>query len=174
MIDNSQDKGYITVYLKQVGESWHLCEMKWSQDDGEVPFYVDYENGTIFVISGDDKSIIGTYETTPTSPYGAKVFAYPSNRVIGRVGNELIHFRRKDDGDSAGGYSLEDECLAYYTENGNITAKSCLPYWGAINGSEIGGAAAFVALFYNFRFQSVFYDYFNMDDKSFKEKYSSY
>lgn len=174
MIDNSQDKGYTTVYLKQVGNTWHLCEMSLSQNDGEEPFYVDYEKGTIFIISGDNKSIIGTYETTPTPPYGAKVFDYPSNRVIGRVGDELIYFRRKDEDYSAGRYSPEEECLAYYTKNGSITAKSVLPYWGMISGSEIGGAAAFVALFYSYRFQGVFRDYFTMDDKSFKEKHATY
>lgn len=174
MMDNSQDKGYITVYIKKVGDTWHLCEMGLLQKDGEEPFYVDYENGTIFIISGDDKSIIGTYETTPTSPYGARVFDYPSNRVIGRVGGELIHFRRKDEDYSAGRYSPEEECLAYYTESGSITSMRLFPDWGMISGSEIGGAAAFVALFYNYRFQGVFRDYFTMDDKSFKEKYASY
>ena len=174
MIDNSQDKGYITVYIKKTGDTWHLCEMGLSQNEGEEPFYVDYENGTIFIDSRDGKSIIGTYETTPTPPYGAKVFDYPSNRVIGSVGDELIYFRRKDKDFSAGRYSPEEECLAYYTEYGSITALSVFPYWGMINGSEIGGAAAFVALFYNYSFQGVFRDYFTMDDKSFKEKHASY
>ena len=45
---------------------------------------------------------------------------------------------------------------------------------GLINGSEIGGAAAFVALFYNYSFKSVFRDYFAMDDAAFKEKYDAY
>ena len=174
MIDNSQDKGYITVYLKQVEDAWHLCETRLSQDEGEEPFYVNYENGTIFIISGDDKSIIGTYETTPNSRDGAKVFDYSSKRVIGRVEEEVIYFRRKDEDYSAGRYSPEEDCMAYYSKNGSITAISVLPYWGMISGSEIGGAAAFVALFYNYRFQSVFRDYFTMDDKSFKEKHASY
>ena len=174
MIDNLQDKGYLTVYIKQVGDAWHLCETSLSQNAGEEPFYVDYENGTIFIVSGENKSIIGTYETIHSSPYGAKVFDYPSNRIIGRVGEELIYFRRKDEDFSAGRYGPEEECLAYYTKNGSITAKSALPYWGMISGSEIGGAAAFVALFYNYRFQGVFRDYFTMDDKSFKEKYAAY
>lgn len=174
MLDNSQDKGYITVYLKRTEDTWHLCEMSFAQNSEEEPFYIDYENGTIFIVSGEDKTIIGTYETTPTPPYGAKVFDYPSNRVIGRVGEELIYFRRKDEDSPAGRYSPKEECLAYYTKNGSITAKSVLPYWGMINGSEIGGAAAFVALFYNYRFQSVFRDYFTMDDSSFKEKHASY
>lgn len=174
MIDNSQDKGYITIYLKQVGDAFHLCKMGWSQKDGEEPFYVDYENGKIFIDSGNNKSIIGTYETTPSSQYGAKVFDYPSNRVIGLVGNELIHFRRKDVDHSAGRFMPEEECLAFYTKSGNISAKDIITSWGMINGSLIGGAAAFVALFYNYKFQGVFRDYFTMDDKSFKDKHSSY
>ena len=174
MIDNSQDKGYITVNIKQAEGTWHLCEMSLSQNAGEEPFYVDYENGTIFIVSGSDKSVIGTYETTSTPPYGAKVFDYPSNRVIGRVGDELIVFRRKDEDYSAGRYSPEEECLAYYTKNGSITAKSLFPYWGMISGSEIGGAAAFIALFYSYSFQSVFRDYFTMDDRAFQEKHAAY
>lgn len=173
MIDNSQDKGYITVYLKNTGDEWHLCEMGFAQSPEEKPFYVDYENGTIFIDTGNEKSIIGHYETIP-GPYGATVFDYPSNRVIGRVGGELVHFCRKEKDYAAGRYSPEEDCLAYYTKNGNITAIGCLPYWGSINGSEIGGAAAFVALFYNYNFKCVFRDYFVMDDSSFKEKYASY
>ena len=173
MIDNSQDKGYITVYLKKVGDEYHLCESRIYQEDDETPFYVDYEDGKIFVIFGDNKEIIGSYETTP-GPYGSKVFDYPSKRVIGLVGGELIYFRRKDEDFAAGRYLPEQECLAYYTKNGTITAVGLLPRWGNIIGSEIGGAAAFVALFYNYGFKSVFRDYFIMDDNSFKEKYAAY
>lgn len=172
MLDNSHDKGYITIHIKKTGDEWHLCEMNFAQNSEEEPFYVDYENGTIFIVAGDNRTIIGSYETTSTTPYRAKVFDYPSNRVIGRVGEELIYFRRKDEDYAAGRYSPEEECLAYYTENGSITSTSVLPYWGSINGSEIGGAAAFVALFYNYKFKSVFRDYFIMDDSSFKEKYA--
>ena len=174
MIDNSQDKGYITVYLKQVGDACVLCEMLIEPKPDEEPFYVDYENGTIFIDSPDGKTIIGSYETTPSSPFGAKVFAHPSKRVIGCVGGENIYFRRKDEDFAAGRYIPEQECLAYYNNGGAIQPISMFPYWGLINGSEIGGAAAFVALFYNFRFESVFRDYFTMDDNSFKEKYESY
>lgn len=173
MSDNSQDKGYITVYLKNTGDEWHLCEMGFEPKPEESPFYVDYENGTIFIVTGDDRTIIGSYETT-SGPFGAKVFDYPSNRVIGRVSEELICFRRKDEDYTAGRYSPEEDCLAYCTKAGGITALNLLLTWGIINGSQIGGAAAFVALFYNYNFKGVFRDYFIMDNNSFKEKYTSY
>ena len=173
MLDNSKDAGYITIYLKITGDECHLCEMNFMQVPGAIPFYVFYENGVIFIDKGNEKAILATYDSIP-GPYGSTVYDYPSNRIIGCVGNELITFRRKDKDASVGRFFPEEECLAYYTENGNITARGCFPYYGIINGSEIGGAAAFVAIFYNCNFRSVFRDFFDMDDNSFKVKYASY
>lgn len=174
MFDNSIDKGYITVVLKKEGNEHELCKIGFGRNPGEESFYVDYENGTIFIDFSDGRKIIGTYETTP-GPYGAKVFDYPSNRIIGRVGGELINFIRRDVDPDAGIYLPEEECLAWYTQAGRITpVNDLLSEWGIINGSEIGGAAAFIALFFNYKFNSIFRDFFTMDDGSFKEKYASY
>ena len=174
MDNNVQDKGYITVYIKDTGDKRHLCEMGFAQNPDEKPFYVDYENGTIFIDTNDEKSIIGRYEATP-GPYGFMVYDYPSNRVIGHVGDELIYFRRKDADASVGRYLPEEDCLAYYTKAGSITpTNNILTRYAIIQGSKIGGAAAFVALFYNYRFESIFRDYFVMDKTSFDTKYDSY
>ena len=174
MDNNSQDKGYITVYIKDAGDKQHLCEMGFTQNPDEKPFYVDYENGTIFIDTDDEKSIIGRYEAAP-DPYGFMVYDYPSNRIIGHVGDELIYFRRNDADASVGRHLPEENCLAYYTKAGSITpTNNLLKHYGIIQGSKIGGAAAFVALFYSYRFESIFRDYFVMDKTSFDTKYDSY
>lgn len=174
MINNSQDKGYMWVQLKKIAGEWHLRDLGFTEQTEEEPFfYVDFENGKIFIETDSGKSIIGTYQTT-SGPYGTIVCDYPSNRIIGHVSDELIYFRRKNEDYTEGRYSPEEDCLAYYTKNGSITALSIFPYWGCINGSLIGGAAAFVALFYNYNFKSVFRDYFVMDNKAFHDKHASY
>ena len=169
MIDNSTDKGYITVVVKQEDDGIHLCKVEFPRGADEASFYVNYENGEIFINSSDQKKTIGTYETVLSSPYGAKVFDFPSNRLIGFVGNEFIYFYKGDDANRI----LEGDCLAYYSEAGSITlpGSSPLDYWGLINGSEIGGAAAFIALFYNYRIISIFRDFFEMDYNSFMNKH---
>lgn len=172
MSDNN-DHGYITILLKKEEDGHHLCEIGFTRNPGEEALYVDYENGTIFINFNDGKKIIGTYETNP-GPYGAKVFDYPSNRVIGVVGGELIQFQRKAADPSAGVYIDEQDCLAYYTQAGRITAMNLLTTFGLIEGSSLGGAAAFVAVFYNYNFISVFRDYYLMEDGAFKNKYASY
>ncbi|MBR4550551.1 MAG: hypothetical protein IKM82_02345 [Oscillospiraceae bacterium] len=168
MIGNSADKGYMTVMLKQEEDGKHLHEIKFKNDPDEKPFYVDYENGEIFIDYSDGKEVIGTYETTPSSPYGAKVFAYPSNRLIGLVGGELIYFYK---GSDANRIILDGKCLANYSRAGSISLHTSPFSYGLFNGSEIGGAAAFVALFYSYKFISVFRDYFEMDNGSFENKY---
>ena len=175
MIDNSLDKGYIFVQLKEVADELHLGDMTYALNPEEEHFfYVDYEDGKIFVKTDSGKSIIGTYQAVP-GPYGTIVCDYPSNRIIGHVGGELIYFRRKNEDYSVGRYSPDEECLAYYSESsGSIRAKGFFPFWGVINGNVIGGAAAFVALFYSYNFKSVFRDYFVMDNKSFRDKHASY
>lgn len=176
MYNSFSDKGYMMVKIKSVAEEWHLCEMSILDKTDEQSFFVDYEDGKIFIVSGDDKSIIGTYEKNEkaTNPDEFLVLDYPSQCVIGRICGELIYFRRRDEDPGVGRYRPEEECLAYFTQNGSITAKSVLPNWGYINGSIIGGAASFVALFYNYNFKSVFRDYYTMNEGSFKEKYASY
>lgn len=172
MINNSNDKGTLTVRLKSTEAGLRLCEMGFIMDPEEENFYVEYENGTIFFIIGDDKTIIGSYESTP-GPYNAKVLHYPSNRLIGFVGEELICFC-KDADRAVGSYIPEKKCLAYYTGSGRITpADNPLATLGLIDGGEIGGAAAFIAFNYTYT-NSVFRDYFTMDDSAFKEKYPSY
>ncbi|MBO4676139.1 MAG: hypothetical protein J5633_01205 [Oscillospiraceae bacterium] len=171
MIDNSSDKGYITVVTKKGDDGKHLCEIGFTKGPDEESFYVDYENGEIFIDYSDGKEIIGTYESTPSSQYGARVFDYPSNRLIGLVGNELIYFYKGKDADRI---ILDGACLADYSGAGSISLHGHpLDDFGLINGGEIGGAAAFVALFYSYKFIGVFRDYFEMDESSFKIKYAS-
>ncbi|MBR3059840.1 MAG: hypothetical protein IKG89_04430 [Oscillospiraceae bacterium] len=171
MIDNSTDKGYITVIVKKEDDGRHLCKIGFTKGQDEESFYVDYENGEIFIDYSDGKEIIGTYETTPSSLYGTKVFDYPTNRLLGLVGNELMYFYK---GDDANRIILDGVCLADYSGAGSITLHGQpLNYYGLINGSGIGGAAAFVALFYSYKFISVFRDYFEMDESAFKAKYAS-
>lgn len=172
-MDNSCDKGYLSVLIKGTGDGAELCEIGFTKNPGEKSFWVDYENGKIFIVYDEEQDVIGTYETSP-GPFGYNVYDYPSKRLIGRVGEGLISFIRKDVDHAAGRFAPEEECLAYY-ENGAIKPKNnILANLGLINGSEIGGAAAFVALFYNYSFKSVFRDYFAMDDAAFKEKYDAY
>lgn len=172
MIDNSSDKGYITVVTKKGADGKHLCEIGFTKGSDEESFYVDYENGEIFIDYSDGKEIIGTYETTPSDQYGAKVFDYPSNRLIGLVGNELIYFYK---GNNADRIILDGACLADYSEAGSISLHGHpLDDFGLINGGEIGGAAAFVALFYSYKFNSIFRDYYDLDDGIFSKKYQSY
>ena len=169
MIDNSTDKGYITVVLRKETDGKHHCKIGFTHNPDEETFYVDYENGKIFIDYSDGKEVIGTYETNPSSSYGANVFDYPSNRPIGLVGNELIYFYKGNDADRI---ILDGVCLADYSKSGNIALHGHpLDDVGLINGSEIGGAAAFVALFYSYKFISVFRDYFEMDEGSFKAKH---
>ena len=171
MIDNSADKGYITVVVKKEADGKHLRQIGFTKGPGEESFFVDYVNGKIFIDYSDGKEILGTYETTPSTPYGSKVFDYPSNRLIGLVGNELIYFYKGSDPNRI---ILDGECLADYSRAGSIAIHGQpLDYWGLINGSEIGGAAAFVALFYSYKFIGMFRDYFEMDKSSFKLKYPS-
>ena len=173
-MDNSCDKGYLSVLIKGTGDDAELCEIGFTKNPGEKSFWVDYENGKIFIVYDEEQDVIGTYETSP-GPLGYNVYDYPSKRLIGRVGEGLISFIRKDVDHAAGRFMPEEECLAYYKKSGSIKPiNNILANVGLIYGSEIGGAAAFVALFYNYSFKSVFRDYFAMDDAAFKEKYDAY
>ena len=176
MIDNTTDKGYLKIQFKEFQDGFHLLETTFADDPDISNLYIDYEDGCIFIDWGDGspKKILGYYETTIDDVYLAKVYDRDKTRVIGRVGKELIYFRRKDADFSVGRYSPEEECLAYYTKNGNITALGVLPYFGTFWGSEIGGAAAFVAVFFSFNFKSVFRDYLHMEKEEFFEKHSRY
>lgn len=49
MIDNSKDKGYLVIRLKETKDGFEHCEYKMSEGENESNFYVDYENGTIFI-----------------------------------------------------------------------------------------------------------------------------
>ena len=173
MIDNTTDKGYLTVRLKEKEGSYSLCELGFMKNPDEENFYVDYADGEIYISNGDEKSIIGSYETTPGS-YGSRVFDYPSKRVIGLVGGELIHFYKESKDADAGMVLTSGECLAWYSESGSISLKNDpLSTFGMISGSELGGAAAFVALFYNYKFDSIFRDFFSLNSEVFRIKYSS-
>ncbi len=173
-MDNSCDKGYLNVWIKDTEDGIELCKIGFTKNPGEKSVWVDYENGKIFIVYDEEQDVIGTYETNP-GPLGYNVYDYPSKRLIGRVGEGLISFIRKDVDHAAGRFMPEEECLAYYKKSGAIKPlNNILENVGLINGSEIGGAAAFVALFYNYSFKSVFRDYFAMDDAAFKEKYDAY
>lgn len=176
MMDNSQDKGYISIRIERNGNEFKLSEMGFFKEPEKSDFYVNYEDGCIFIDWGDDspKDIIGYYQAANDGFTSSKVFDKTKSRVIGRVGGELIYFCRKEADIAAGRYSPEEECLAYYTKNGNITVLDAIPFIGFINGSEIGGAAAFVAVFYAFNFKSVYRDYFEMDNNAFRKKHAAY
>jgi len=170
--NNSQDKGYTCIRLKPVDGRYHLCDL--TPDDSNVAFYIDYEDGKIFIDwHNGTKEIIGYYEQICDETYLAKVYDRTREKVIGRVGKEMIYFRKNDIDYAAERYSPEESLLAYYNKSGSITGLRLLPHLGLFNGSELGGAAAFVAIFYSYRFESVFYDYFNMDTYDFMQKYSS-
>ena len=176
MIDNALDKGYLAIQVKEEQDGFHLLETTFSNDPDIINLYIDYEDGCIFIDWGDGspRKILGYYESTADSVYLAKVYDRDKTRVIGRVGQELIYFRRKEADPSVGRYSPEEECLAYYTKNGNITALKILPYFGSFFGSEIGGAAAFVAVFTSYNFKSVFFDYLHMEKEQFEQKHAQY
>ena len=172
MIDNTQDMGYICIELKKQNDSFYLCERSmFGNNPDTFSYYIDYKDGCIFIDLGENtpKKIIGYYEST-ADQYGlVKVYDSSKERVIGRVGNELIYFVKDDIPYSLG------ECLAYYTSSGNITAKdNLLQYYGIICGSEKGGAAAFVAVFNSYIFKCIFRDFFEMDTVSFKKTYGIY
>lgn len=173
MIDNSQDKGYITVNVRKTENGHELCKMGFQNNPGEEPIYVDYENGMVFFVNGENKDIFGRYETAP-GPNGCRIFDYPSNKVIGYVFAESIFFCKQDVDHNAGIHSPDWKCLAYTTNGGRIVAEDLLTSWGLINGSSIGAAAAFVALFYNYKINCIFRDYFKMNDADFQTKYASY
>lgn len=176
MIDNSQDKGYIWVRLKSSNDILFLREIGFTQEPDEFNFYVDYENGTILVDwkDGDPSQIIGYYEKNPNDPSLVNVYDNKRSRVIGVVGNELIYFRSKEADSSVHRYRPEEECLAYYNKSGSITTLNPLTYMGFINGGELGGAAAFVALNYYFNFHSVYQDFFSWDIETFHRVYEKY
>ena len=170
------DKGYTCIQLKNNGECYELCKMCYSEKQGIINFYIYYEDGRIYVDleDGSPQKTIGYYEQHADPVYGAKVFDRSKQRVIGRVGGDQIFFRSQEADPPSGKYLPDEECLAYYTKNGNITALSLLPYWGFFRGTELGGAAAFIAIFYACSFKSVFCDYFEMNSDSFKEKHHEY
>lgn len=167
MIDNRQDKGHLTVLLKEIKDDLHLSSIGYDVNPTNISFIVHYEAGIIYVDwdDGSPRDIIGYYETVASSPLGNKVFDDTKRSVIGWVGNELICFRSSH-GDSR-------ECLAYYSKSGRVMPKNNLfETVGSINGSEIGGAAAFVAIFFRYNFKSMYRDYLEMDEITFKKTYS--
>ncbi len=177
MINNYQDKGYITIRLKEVGDDLHLCEMGFDLNPDELSFNIDYEDGTIYIDwkDGSPRKTIGYYESTADSVWLAKDYDESTTRVIGSVGQELIYFRSRDVDYSAGRYSPDEACLAYYSQAGRITpATQQFSTVGLINGSEIGGAAAFVALFFTYDFKSIYRDYLELDSHTFKARYCSF
>lgn len=172
----SDDKGYTTIRLKKAGEVWQLQDMNLYANEGEEDFYIDYEDGTIFLDwhDGKPREVIGYYQQQPDSSGLVSVYDSTRQRIIGRVGSELIFFRKREADPAAGRCSPEETCLAYYTKNGSITTLKALPYVGRFNGSEPGGAAAFVAIFYSYRFESIYRDYFLLETETFREKHRNY
>ena len=176
MIDNSQDKGYTMVRLKQVGSEWHMTEIGFEKNPDETNFYADYENGTIYIDLGNgNKNTIGFYAPAASGPYNIDVYDRTRSRIIGRVGGELILFRAREADYSVGRYSPEEECLAYYSETSGSIRRSgeYLTMSGCIEGNALGGAAAFIALSYYYNFHSVYREYFDLDSETFKKKYPS-
>lgn len=182
-IDNSQDKGFINVQLRDNGSGLELYEGVGGEynpfgktNEDNLLFHVNYENGCIFVNWGkdSDEDVIGYYEIDKDELLGSRVFDKTKSRTIGRVRNGIIYFRRKEADFSVGRWRAEEEVLAYYNESGSIVDLSMVTYLGYIFGNEIGGAAAFIAIFYEYKCKSKFRDFFEMDDDTFKEKYSDY
>ena len=172
----SPDKGYTSIQLRDTGDGFEICQTHYVETEGISNFYIDYEDGRIFIDwqDGSPQKTIGYYEQVADPVYLAKVFDASKQRVIGRVGSELIYFRSREADPASGRYSPDEECLAYYTKNGSITALGALLYMGFFHGSELGGAAAFVAVFNAYNFKGVYRDYFEMDPDSFKEKHHKY
>lgn len=170
MLREQTDKGCMYIRLRKTESGLCLCDMKPVKEPDENNLMVQYENGCIFIDwnDGSTKDIIGHYRRTADSSEYYEVLDKDFNCVIGKVGEELIKFRKDSGGDP------QEELLAFYTENGGITALSVLPYVGSINGSLTGGAAAFVAVFYTYRFKSVYRDFFEMDTETFKAVYRDY
>lgn len=129
--------------VRSVGKGCDLCELGFTRDPGEEPISIDYENGLISLTLGDETTMLGSYERNP-GIYGSRVFDYSSGSVIGLVGEGLIHFFYKEEDADAGRVLRGGKCLAYYTGSGRITSLDQLSTLGLIDGSEIGGAAAFV------------------------------
>ena len=84
----------------------------------------------------------------------------------------------------------EEECLAYAEENGavklsddyystsgllNYSLLSSVGFIDSMNrgdtSAQLGGAAAFIATFYNYNFNCIFSDYFLLDADEFSKKY---
>lgn len=168
MIDNTQDNGQLMVHLREIGDDLHLCGIGLGAPPATINFNVQYGSGTIYVDwnDGSPREIIGYYETVASSPLGARVFD-DTNNVIGWVGNEMVYFRSSN-GDSR-------ECLAYYSKTGRIMPiNNLLSTVGHVDGSEIGGAAAFIAIFFRYNFKSIYRDYLEMGNAEFKKVYASY
>ena len=171
MIDNSQDKGYIKIDVRKTDTGHELCKDCYSYNSNEFPVYIDYEDGSISWNDGDEVTVIGHYETVP-GPYGCKVTDHNTNDLIGYVYEDLIYFCHPPKNPL---FEFSDrECLAYITDAGRITAKNLLNTWGVINGSAIGGAAAFMAFLFNYKIDCIFKDYFKMEHNAFMEKHASY
>lgn len=174
MIDNSQDKGYLAIQLEETDNGFYLREQSFLERPNVFDFFIDYEDGTIFIDlnDGEPRKVIGHYEKTLDERGMARVYDASKSRVIGRVGGELIFFVLAEADRSANRFLPEQKCLAWYTSSGTITSSnSVLERLGNFNGSEIGGAASFVATFFTYNFHSVFKDYFYMDADAFRAKY---
>lgn len=177
MIDNSQDKGYISVTVRRTENGLELCKSSFSDNPDEFSVFIDYEDGNILMNDGNDTTVIGHYETVP-GPHGCKVIDHDTNDLIGYVSGDLIYFCHPSKNPL---YAKDPffECLdkawlATITDAGRITARDFFTGWGLINGSAIGGAAAFVAFFFNYKVDCIFKDYFKMEHNAFMEKHASY
>lgn len=170
-------KGYLNIYVKKGEDGYLLSSLdKVITNPDILTFGVDYENGCIFINwdADDPRDVIGYYDVVPDAHNTYRVYDKTKTRVIGRVGDEMIWFRKNEANFSAGQALPEEDVLAYYTKNGSITELRLVPVVGGIFGDVIGGAAAFVAVSFAFNFKSVFYDYFAMDKDEFYKKYASY
>ena len=170
MADTQMDKGRMCIRLKIADDKLYLRDMNLVKDPEEVNLLVGYEDGCIFIdwkTSG--REVIGYYRREENNSEYYEVLDKSADRVIGRVGDEIIHFYKENSG-----YTQTGECLAFYTQNGGITVLRSFPYVGSIDGGLIGGAAAFVAIFYAYRIKSVYRDFFDMDIDTFREVHRDY
>lgn len=169
MADTQMDKGSMCIRLKKINGELCLSDVKFVKEPDEMNLLVEYENGCIFMDWGDNspREVIGYYRKEENSSDYYEVLNEDASLVIGRVGEEFIYFYKDNNG-------YTRKCLAYYTQNGGITVLHSFPYVGSIKGGLIGGAAAFVAVFYAYNIKSVYKDFFKMDIDTFSEVHGDY
>lgn len=143
--------GYVTV---AINTNLELVPLPMGEVEGISNFWIDFEDGRIFVKLAENKEeTIGYYEVAELdSPYRYLVYDEGRTKEIGAVGGELIGFTK----------GRQREFLAYYYNSGRIVdADMLLDSYGIVNGDVVAGAAAFVAFCYAMNVKSKFNSFYN-------------